>query len=106
MEDAILRLWTDLLGRLTGPLTLRLILQPTMATLHALRDGVRDARSGRPPYFWTLFTDESERSHLLHEGWKSMFPVVIFGVVMDVAYQVIVFRAFHPIELLIVVFVL
>jgi hypothetical protein len=48
MDAELARMWTDLVGRLTGPLTLRLYLQPTMATLFALRDGLKDARTGRP----------------------------------------------------------
>jgi hypothetical protein len=51
------RIWTDLVGRLSGPLTLRLFLQPVMASLFALRDGVRDAPAGRPPYLWTIFSE-------------------------------------------------
>jgi hypothetical protein len=49
MEDDLLtRFWTDLVGRLTGPMTFRLILQPLMAILIAVRDGVKDAREDRP----------------------------------------------------------
>ena len=47
MEDTLERIWEHLIGRFTGPLTFRLILQPTMATLFAVRDGLRDARTGR-----------------------------------------------------------
>ena len=35
MDDVLARMWTDLRARLTGPLTLRLYLQPAMATLYA-----------------------------------------------------------------------
>jgi hypothetical protein len=72
MDAELARMWTDLVGRLTGPLTLRLYLQPTMATLFALRDGLKDARTGRPPYLWTVFTDPGERRHLIAEGWKAI----------------------------------
>src|SRR5215472_5773361 len=48
------RLWKDILGRPGGPMTFRFILQPAMAAIAALRDGVKDARLGRRPYFWGI----------------------------------------------------
>ena len=56
------RIWHNLLDRTTGPMIFRFILQPIMATIAALRDGVEDARTGRSPYFWTILSDESRRS--------------------------------------------
>ena len=56
MDDMTTRFWTDLIGRLTGPMTFRLILQPAMASLLAVRDGIKDAKAGRPAYFWAIFT--------------------------------------------------
>ena len=49
MDDTLARFWNDMVGRLTGPMTFRLILQPVMATLFATLDGIKDARVGRPP---------------------------------------------------------
>ena len=43
MEDTLARVWEHLIGRLSGPLTFRLLLQPAMSTLFAVRDGLRDA---------------------------------------------------------------
>jgi len=31
MDDVTARFWSDLIGRLAGPMTLRFILQPTMS---------------------------------------------------------------------------
>jgi hypothetical protein len=106
MHDLLLRQWTDLVGRLTGPLTLRIYLQPAMATLYAVRDGLRDAREGRPPYMWTAFTHPEERRWLLAEGWKSIGKVFVLAVILDLVYQVIVFRWFYPFETLVVALVL
>ena len=44
------RLWQHILARPGGPMTFRFILQPAMAAIAALRDGVNDARLGRTPY--------------------------------------------------------
>ena len=48
------RLWKDILARPGGPMTFRFILQPAMAAIAALRDGVNDARLGRRPYLWAI----------------------------------------------------
>jgi hypothetical protein len=104
--DFLTRFWTDLVGRLFGPMTVRLILQPVISILMAVRDGVKDAREERPPYFWAIFTHPDERRALLREGWKAVARIIGLGAVMDAVYQVIVFRAIRPVELVIVVLLL
>jgi hypothetical protein len=98
--------WEDLLGRMGGPITFRLVLQPTIAVIFAIRDGLKDARAGRPLYFWSLFTHSRERRHLLKDGWKSVGFVFVFAIVVDGVYQFIVFRWFYPGEALTVAIVL
>jgi hypothetical protein len=53
VDDTLTRIWTDLVARLTGPFAFRFILQPVMGLIFAWRDGVQDAKAGRPPYFCT-----------------------------------------------------
>ena len=106
MEETILRGWAGLMDRIGGPMTFRLILQPTMAALLALRAGLKDAREGRPPYFWTLLTDPSQRVSLLREGWQSIARVFLLAVVMDLIYEWVMGRPFYPLETLIVAIVL
>jgi hypothetical protein len=48
-EDRV-RLWQNIIDRPGGPMTFRFILQPAMATLAALFDGIKDARTGRSPH--------------------------------------------------------
>src|SRR5271155_2340586 len=62
------RIWHDLLERPGQRMTFRFILQPAMAAIAALRDGIEDAKLGRSPYFWTLLTDSSKRFGRLQEG--------------------------------------
>ncbi len=106
MDDIITRFFEDLIARTTGPLSLRFFLQPAMATLFAIRDGVTDARQGRPAYFWAAFTDPAHRAELVREGWKSVGKIFILALLLDVAYQLIVFRWIHPVEALVVAAVL
>ena len=106
MEEFWIRTWHQLFGRISGPLSLRLILQPTVAAILAIRAGARDARRGRPPYFCGILSTPSERYHLLHDGWKDIGKVFLVACALDVVYQVIVHRWFYTIQTLIVATVL
>ncbi len=106
MQDIITRFFEDLAGRVGGPLTLRLLLQPAMAIFFALRDAKRDAREGRVPYFWALFSSPEHRRELVREGWKSVGKVFVIAIVLDVVYQIIAIRWVYPVEALVVACVL
>jgi len=106
MDDLLSRFLTDLAGRTSGPFAFRFLLQPLMAVFYAYRDGSQDARSGRPRYFRAIFTDPDHRGTLLRDGLKSVGRVIGLGVVMDVLYQVIVFGALRPLEMIVIVLVL
>ena len=47
VDDVTTRFFTDLIGRLSGPLSFRLILQPMMAAFFAVRDGLKEERQDR-----------------------------------------------------------
>ena len=49
MEDLFSRIDGDLVGRVSGSMKFRLILQPLMAVLFAVRDGLKDAKEDTPP---------------------------------------------------------
>ena len=106
MEELLARIWDNLLGRVGGAMTFRIILQPTMAALLALRAGLKDAREGRPAYFWTVLTDPGQRAGLLREGWKAIARVFFLAMIMDAIYQWIVQRWIYPGEIVIVAIVL
>lgn len=106
MEDLFTRVWEDIIGRGSGPLTFRLLMQPFMATILGIRDGLKDAQEGRPAYFWTIFSDPTQRRDLLQEGWKAVLKVFILAIVLDTVYQLLVFHFFYPGEALIVAFIL
>jgi len=99
--ESLNRLWDDIWDRPGGPMTFRFILQPAMAIIAALRDGVHDARLGRRPYFWALIhgvRDPQGRVGRLWEGIISTARVIILGVVMDTLYQWVVFKTFYPVQ--------
>jgi hypothetical protein len=99
MDEILTRFVNDLIGRLTGPLTMRLFLQPAVACFFALRDGLKDARQGRPPHFWRMVTGPPEaRRRRMRETWKAVFKVFLMAVVLDCVYQVLVLRRIYPVE--------
>ncbi len=106
MDDIFTRIWQDLGARITGPMSLRLFLQPTVAAILAVKAGLVDARLGRPPYFWALFTDRTGRRGRLLDGWHAIAKVFCLALVLDAIYQYIVQRWVYPGETLIVAFAL
>jgi hypothetical protein len=106
MGEFLTRVWENLLGRVHGPLTFRLILQPLAAAVIAARAGIKDARSGHPAYGWAVFTNRATRKELLREGWKEVARVFLVAVLVDLVYEIIEFRRVYPGESLIVAAVL
>jgi hypothetical protein len=96
------RIWHDLLARPDARMRFRFILQPLMAAIVAIRDGLRDARTGNEPYFWTMVGNPSERTRRLNEGLNATARIILLGLVMDAIYQGIVLRRFYPAEAVIV----
>jgi hypothetical protein len=106
MDELWQRFWQELVARPRGPMALRFYLQPLMAAIFAVRDGLRDAKMRRPAYFWAVLTNASDRGTLIREGWKSIGTIFIIAVILDTVYQILVLRGLRPVETLFVAFVL
>jgi hypothetical protein len=100
------RVVQNLFARLDGPLHFRIIAQPAMAILFAIIDGVRDAKTAKPAYFWALLTAAGHRKELLRDGWGSVGKIFIIAIILDVVYQLEVHSAVYLGETLIVAFAL
>ncbi len=105
-DDIFSRIAEDLVGRVTGPMKFRLLLQPLMATIFAVRTGLKDARESRPAYFWAIFTEPALRGQLIKEGWQAVGKVFIIAIIIDAVYQYIVFRWFYLGEAVVVAAIL
>ena len=79
----------NLIARLDGPLHFRFIMQPTVASILAIIGGVKDAKAGKPAYFWAVLVSPGHRKELIKDGWKSIWKVCILAMVLEVAYQLI-----------------
>jgi hypothetical protein len=101
-SEVLARIWHNLLERPAGPFAFRFILQPIMATVAALRDGMADARTGRAPFLRAVLTDPAQRRGRLDEALFATSRIVLLGLAMDTAYQLIEFKTFHPVEALII----
>jgi hypothetical protein len=100
------RIWQEIVERPEGPMAFRFYLQPLVAAILAFRDGARDSREGRPPYFWAIFTDRDHRSDRIRDGWRSIRKVFVIAVALDVVYQIFFLHGLRPVEGLFVAAVL
>jgi len=107
MEPDILGRFTqDMFDRLNGPMTFRLVLQPLMAFILAIIDGLKDAESGKPPFLWAVFTHRGHRLETIRDGWKSIGRVFLFALALDFVYEIIGQPAVYPDEAIIVAIIL
>ncbi|MFL5355073.1 hypothetical protein [Archangium sp.] len=98
MADVFTQLWREIVERPEGPMAFRFYLQPLMAIVFAVRDGIKDAHAGNPPYFWALFTDPSHRLERLRSGWSAVGRIFLLAVVMDTVYQLVVLKGLRPLQ--------
>jgi hypothetical protein len=77
-----------------------------MAAGLAARDGIKDAEAGRSPYLWLLFTEPFGRRQRVREGLHAIGRVIGLSVVMDVAYQLMMFGRVYPLEVILITLVL
>lgn len=106
MDEHWQRVVENLLARVSGPLHLRLFVQPAMALLFGIRDGLKDARDGKAAYFWAMFSNPSQAKDLLRSGFKSVLKVLIAALLLDAIYQLIELHWFYPGEAVIVALML
>jgi hypothetical protein len=102
MDEVLTRIWEMLIGREHGPLAFRLIIQPTVAALFAIRAGLRDAQAGRPAYGWAFLTRSGDRLERLRAGWNDVARLFAAAVIIDLIYEIYVFRWIYPGQALIV----
>ena len=98
--------WHDIGARFGGPMTFRFFLQPAMALIAALPDGINDAQRGRSGFFWAAWGNPDAKTGRLREGLISIARIILLGLSMDVIYQLRVFDRFFPVEALVMAILL
>jgi hypothetical protein len=106
IAEILARGWADFLARLDGPLHLRFVVQPLVAMLLGVRAGLRDARTGEPPFLWTVVRSPERRRERVADGLRDVTSVVVVAAVLDAAYQLVVHGGIFLFELLFTVAVL
>lgn len=106
MQEILNRVAENMMDRVSGPMHLRILLQPVMASVFAIISGLKDAREGKPPYFWSLFTNAAHRRDMLRDGWKSVGKVFVIAMLLDIVYQIVVQRFVYPGEVILVALLL
>lgn len=102
MDDLLSRSFDMLVGRASGPLHLRLIIQPMMAGLLAIRAGWEDAKASRPAFGWEFLTTPGHRWALLREAMADVSSLFLVALVLDALYQIVIFHWIYPVQALIV----
>jgi len=105
IQDFLKYFVEQLLQRFGGPLNFRLVVMPTVVTLLALRADWKDAREGRPAFLGAFITDPVERRRLFRLALRDIGRVFIVAIVLDTAYQLIVYHWVYPGQVLTVAFV-
>ena len=106
VQEFLARSWDMLIGRADGPMTFRLIFQPAVAAILAIRAGLKDAQHGATPFLWSALNNAAHRKQLLREGWRDVNTVFMVAVLLDVIYALLVHRWLYPGQTLLVAAVL
>jgi hypothetical protein len=86
----------DLPKRLAGPGRFRFVVQPAVAILLGVRDGLGDARAGRPPYLYSLLFYQRQRRELLRSGFDTIVNLMLMGILLDAIAQWLILGASYP----------
>src|SRR5260221_12069179 len=89
MDASLARVWTELTGRVGGPLTFRFVVQPVVAAVLGIRAGRKDAA-------------HAERQTGFAGAMRDIGRLWVFAFAIDVGYQAIELRAFYPLQSLLV----
>ena len=76
---------------LSGPGSLRFILQPLVAIVLGLRDGRSDSSAGRPPYLYALFFTRDVRGEEVKTALRTLTTPLAVAVILDAALQYVIF---------------
>jgi hypothetical protein len=103
LEDVVSRMWDNLISRPSGPYGFRFLMQPAIGAIFAIRDGIKDARSGRSPYLATIVTERAKRGGRVREGFQATWKIIVIALAIDVVYQITELNTFHVGEATLVV---
>ena len=86
----------ELPQRFTGAGRARFVLQPILAIVLGVRGGLADAKAGHAPFLWGLLFHGERRGEMLRSGFAAISTLLAMGIIMDVVFQFVLYRAVHP----------
>ncbi len=92
----------DLVARLTGPMSFRFFLQPAVAVMLGIRDGIMDAKAGAPPFVYNVVFCSRDRKAALKGALRTLSTAIVVGTVLDAIAQYLIFKKIHPLPALLV----
>lgn len=94
--------WDGLVQGLSGRGQFRLILQPAMAFLLGLRLGIADAKEGKAPFLFRLFTTKHGHWEVFKRSLTDAAMPLILALVMDSILQYLAFQHIRPLQAVVV----
>jgi hypothetical protein len=98
--DMVARGWRNFLARPSGMLNFRFILQPVLASIVAIRDGIKDEKAGKRAFLWEVLTSRAHRTGLLQGAWKALRLPILIASTLDAIYQLSIHHWIYPLELI------
>jgi hypothetical protein len=86
----------DIPARLAGPGRFRFIFQPLIAIVLGIRNGLGDARAGRPPYLSGVLFHRQHRGELVRTGFETVVNLLLMGILLDAVFQWVIIGVSHP----------
>jgi hypothetical protein len=80
-------------ARITGPGKGRFVLQPLVAIALGTRDGIADAKQGKPPYYIRILFTSEPKLDVLKTSVKRIATPLALGIVLDMILQWVIFQS-------------
>jgi hypothetical protein len=94
--------FNEFVARLSGPMSMRFILQPLIAIILGIRDGIKDAKLGNQPFILDLVFNPQNRKRDIKSAFKSLLTPIIIGTLLDAIVQYLMFKYIRPLAALLV----
>jgi hypothetical protein len=85
----------DMPRRFTGPGRFRFVVQPVVAIVLGIQNGLADARAGRPPYLSGLLFHRGLRRQLVKSGLENVANLLLLGILLDSVFQWLIYGVSH-----------
>lgn len=94
--------WEGVVQGLSGKGQFRLILQPTMAFILGVRLGIADAKEGKGPFLFRLFTTRYGHWELFKRSLSDAAMPLILALLMDGLLQYLTLHRVRPMQAVVV----